>query len=137
MGSSHSQNDAKEPTGSADEKATATVRDLPTVDGGGNKAVNVSSLDEGAELMLEFQDQLDDVTEDEFNRIRRRIDWHLLPLMMALYWIQFGDKTSLGNAAILGIKADNNLDQNRFNQCSSFCASHLRLSRRRASMIDS
>ncbi|CAO1620625.1 unnamed protein product [Parajaminaea phylloscopi] len=105
---------------SDEKKASAAVSDMNAVQQYSTQPVNLERLDEGAKLMLEFEGQLDDVTEEEYDRIRRRIDWHLLPLMMALYWIQFGDKTSLGNSAILGIKADNDLDQNRFNQCSSF-----------------
>lgn len=106
----------------SEDKPSATVTNFQAV-AQYNGPVSLEKLDEGAKLMLEFEGRLNNVTEDEYTRIRKRIDWHLLPLMMALYWIQFGDKTSLGNSTILDIKADNNLDQNRFNQCSSFCES--------------
>ncbi|KAF8684239.1 MFS general substrate transporter [Rhizoctonia solani] len=45
-------------------------------------------------------------------KLRRKIDKHLLPLMMILYWVQFMDKTTLGNSAILGIRTDTHLDAN-------------------------
>ena len=45
---------------------------------------NLASLDDGAQLMLEFEGQLDDVPEEEYNRLRRKIDLHLLPLMATL-----------------------------------------------------
>ncbi|KDN37345.1 hypothetical protein RSAG8_10233, partial [Rhizoctonia solani AG-8 WAC10335] len=45
-------------------------------------------------------------------KLRKMIDMHLLPLMMILYWVQFMDKTTLGNSAILGIRADTHLNAN-------------------------
>ncbi|KAJ1304941.1 hypothetical protein OPQ81_006074 [Rhizoctonia solani] len=45
-------------------------------------------------------------------KLRKKIDKHLLPLMMILYWIQFMDKTTLGNSAILDIRTDTHLDTN-------------------------
>lgn len=83
------------------------------------QSVDLSKLDEGAALMMEFEGELDDISEGEYKRILRKIDWHLLPLMLLLYFVQFADKTSLGSASILGIKADNDLTQDRFNLCSS------------------
>ncbi|CAE6455751.1 unnamed protein product [Rhizoctonia solani] len=64
-------------------------------------------------------------------KLTRRIDRHLLPLMMiyirlyyylgddrlkealVVYWVQFMDKTTLGNSAILGIRTDTHLDANQ------------------------
>lgn len=37
-------------------------------------------------------------TPEEAKMILRKIDWNLLPLMMALYLMQFLDKTTLGNS---------------------------------------
>ncbi|CAE6333014.1 unnamed protein product [Rhizoctonia solani] len=45
-------------------------------------------------------------------KLRKKIDRHLLPLMMILYWVQFMDKTTLGSSAILGIRTDTHLDAN-------------------------
>ncbi|KAH7339979.1 MFS general substrate transporter [Rhizoctonia solani] len=45
-------------------------------------------------------------------KLRRKIDRHLLPLMMILYWVQFMDKTTLGNSSILGIRTDIHLNAN-------------------------
>ncbi|PWN18948.1 MFS general substrate transporter [Microstroma glucosiphilum] len=69
---------------------------------------------------MEFEGQLDDVTEEEYRKLVRKIDWHILPLMLLTYAIQFADKTSLGSSAILGIKTDLNLTTARYNNCSSF-----------------
>ncbi|KAI5119271.1 hypothetical protein M0805_008052 [Coniferiporia weirii] len=67
-------------------------------------------VDEGAQFSS--QGQLDPA---EALRIRRKIDKHILPLMCLLYWIQFMDKTTLGSAAILGIKTSNHLDATEYN----------------------
>lgn len=48
-------------------------------------------------------------------RIRRKIDWHLMPLMCIMYLMTFADKTTLGQSAVLGILADAHLNQNQFN----------------------
>jgi ACS family allantoate permease-like MFS transporter len=48
-------------------------------------------------------------------RIRRKIDWHLMPLMCILYLCNFADKTALGQSAILGIFPGAHLNQNQFN----------------------
>ncbi|TDL27046.1 MFS general substrate transporter [Rickenella mellea] len=56
-----------------------------------------------------------DVSPEDAARIRRKIDKHILPLMCILYWIQFMDKTTLGSAAILGIKKTAHLSTNQYN----------------------
>ncbi|CAE6433130.1 unnamed protein product [Rhizoctonia solani] len=52
------------------------------------------------------------ITPEIALKLRRKIDRHLLPLMMILYWVQFMDKTTLGNSAILGIRTDAHLSAN-------------------------
>ncbi|CUA76057.1 hypothetical protein RSOLAG22IIIB_02064 [Rhizoctonia solani] len=46
-------------------------------------------------------------------KLRKKIDRHLLPLMMILYGVQLMDKTTLGSSAILGIRTDTHLDANQ------------------------
>ncbi|CCO32369.1 hypothetical protein RSOLAG1IB_10200 [Rhizoctonia solani AG-1 IB] len=53
------------------------------------------------------------LTPEAALKLRKKIDRHLLPLMMILYWVQFMDKTTLGNSAILGIRTDTHLDANQ------------------------
>ncbi|KAJ7827468.1 major facilitator superfamily domain-containing protein [Mycena olivaceomarginata] len=45
---------------------------------------------------------------------RRKIDWYLMPLMMT-----FADKTTLGQAAVLGLQQGAHLTQNQFNWLGS------------------
>ncbi|CAL1705294.1 unnamed protein product [Somion occarium] len=48
-------------------------------------------------------------------RVRRKIDLHLMPLMCILYMMQFADKTTLGQSAILGIMPGAHINQDQFN----------------------
>ena len=89
-------------------------------------------LDTGAQLVAAGSDLHVEAGDEDIKRVRNKIDWHILPLMCsgcfsmshsiavalcphpqlqfwlttpaALYWIQFMDKTTLGSAAILGIR---------------------------------
>ncbi|KZT71376.1 MFS general substrate transporter [Daedalea quercina L-15889] len=55
----------------------------------------------------------------EAKRVRRKIDFHILPLMCILYLMQFADKTTLGQSSVLGILTDAHLDQNQFDWLST------------------
>ncbi|KAK2466721.1 hypothetical protein APHAL10511_000979 [Amanita phalloides] len=48
-------------------------------------------------------------------RLRRKIDMHLMPLMCIMYLMTFADKTTLGQAAVLGIIEDAHLSRNQYN----------------------
>jgi MFS transporter, ACS family, allantoate permease len=48
-------------------------------------------------------------------RIRRKIDWHILPMMCFLYLVQFMDKTTLAYAAILGMNEEAHLSVDQYN----------------------
>ncbi|KAJ7632864.1 major facilitator superfamily domain-containing protein [Roridomyces roridus] len=52
-------------------------------------------------------------------RLRRKIDWHLMPLMCLMYLMTFADKTTLGQAAVLGLQKGAHLNQNQFNWLGS------------------
>ncbi|KZT26575.1 MFS general substrate transporter [Neolentinus lepideus HHB14362 ss-1] len=75
-------------------------------------AVDTSEVDVAAQLTSGK-----DVTVDpqQALRLRRKIDLHLMPLMCILYLMQFADKTTLGQSAVLGIIPSAHLNQNQFN----------------------
>ncbi|EPQ57979.1 MFS general substrate transporter [Gloeophyllum trabeum ATCC 11539] len=75
-------------------------------------AVDASEADAAAQLVAGKDVTLD---PQEALRLRRKIDWHLLPLMCILYLMQFADKTTLGQSAVLGILPGAHLNQNQFN----------------------
>ncbi|KAK4684968.1 hypothetical protein P7C73_g5190, partial [Tremellales sp. Uapishka_1] len=74
--------------------------------------VELNDIDEAAAFVSGFHGSIS--AEDE-KRVKRKIDMHLLPLMMTLYFVQFTDKTTLGSSSILGIKTDNHLSASQYN----------------------
>jgi ACS family allantoate permease-like MFS transporter len=64
-------------------------------------ALSTKEVDTGAQFVAGLSTELDPA---EAARVRKKIDYHILPMMCTLYWIQFMDKTTLGSAAILGIE---------------------------------
>ncbi|OJT11345.1 hypothetical protein TRAPUB_12145 [Trametes pubescens] len=75
-------------------------------------AVADADVDTAAKLAAGLDHEL---TPEESERLRKKIDWHILPLMCILYWIQFMDKTTLGSSAILGIRESTHLTTNQYN----------------------
>ncbi|KAH9942119.1 MFS general substrate transporter [Amylocystis lapponica] len=86
--------------------------DVLAIDKTHSVSVATSDVDTGAQLVAGDDVDLDPAEAD---RIRKKIDWHVLPLMCTLYWIQFMDKTTLGSAAILGIREATHLTTNQYN----------------------
>ncbi|OCF30880.1 membrane transporter [Kwoniella heveanensis CBS 569] len=74
--------------------------------------MNLSEADDAAAFVAGFHGEID---PKEAARVRRKIDWNLLPLMMILYFVQFSDKTTLGSSSILGIKTSNHLTTSQYN----------------------
>ncbi|KAF7296994.1 MFS general substrate transporter [Mycena indigotica] len=100
-----------------DEKHVRSSVEKGSSDEGGEKqghlvAVTAEEVDTGAALVAGDHGELDPVEAD---RVLRKIDWHILPLMCILYWIQFMDKTTLGSSAILGIQKSTHLTTNQYN----------------------
>ncbi|KIP01937.1 hypothetical protein PHLGIDRAFT_79872 [Phlebiopsis gigantea 11061_1 CR5-6] len=91
--------------GSYDEKADAKDAAGVVVSEIGGKHPHVAfsgaQVDTAAQLVAGQEFELD---PQEALRIRKKIDWHILPLMCMLYWVQFMDKTTLGSSSILGIR---------------------------------
>ncbi|WVF65393.1 hypothetical protein IAT40_000120 [Kwoniella sp. CBS 6097] len=53
-------------------------------------------------------------TEDEYNRLKRKVDWILLPLMWWCYGIQQTDKTGLGTMNLYGVQASTGMHGNQY-----------------------
>ncbi|KAG5980916.1 hypothetical protein E4U55_003473, partial [Claviceps digitariae] len=75
--------------------------------------------DEAAKVLAAYDGdrQWDD---EEERRLRRKVDWRVLPVMCMTYALQFYDKNILSQAALFGIRQDLGLDQgDRFSWCAS------------------
>lgn len=55
---------------------------------------------------------IDPVTE---KRLVRKLDWNLVPLVMAMYLLAFLDRSNIGNAKIAGMSKDLGLTTSRYN----------------------
>ncbi|KAF7314783.1 Membrane transporter [Mycena kentingensis (nom. inval.)] len=93
---------------SLDEKRSASYELKPQT----QLKVAAADVDTGAILAAGVHEELE---PDEAERLRKKIDRHILPLMCILYWVQFMDKTTLGSSAILGIKEAARLTTDQYN----------------------
>ncbi|TFK53036.1 MFS general substrate transporter [Heliocybe sulcata] len=50
-----------------------------------------------------------DYTEEQYSKLKRKIDLYLLPLMWLCYGVQQADKTSIGTQATFGLREDTHL----------------------------
>ncbi|KAL2848910.1 major facilitator superfamily domain-containing protein [Aspergillus pseudoustus] len=56
-----------------------------------------------------------DLSREEHDKTFRKVDWRLMPMLMALYLIANLDRANLGNAKIEGLEADLNMTGNDYN----------------------
>ncbi|KAF7555554.1 hypothetical protein G7Z17_g2065 [Cylindrodendrum hubeiense] len=56
----------------------------------------------------------------DINALRRKIDWHIVPLMFCCYTMQFLDKVILNYSAVMGLNQDLNLKGNEFSNIATF-----------------
>lgn len=59
------------------------------------------------------------ISEAEENRLIRKLDLHLLPLLFVLYSLSVLDRSNLGNARLAGMEEDIDLSGNRYNTLST------------------
>lgn len=62
-------------------------------------------------------DELDPV---EARAVKAKLDWRILPLLFAVYTLQFLDKNIIGASSILGFIPDNHLTGQQFNNLGTF-----------------
>lgn len=74
---------------------------------GNNEIVGLDLLDEAQEISPEE-------IEEEYRKIRRKVDFRLLPLLCVTYTLQFLDKLSLNYAAAYSLKEDLDLVGQRY-----------------------
>lgn len=59
------------------------------------------------------------VSPEDDVRVRRRVDWILLPYLMTVYGLQFLDKTAMTYASVMGFREDNALTLAQYSWLSS------------------
>ncbi|KII87568.1 hypothetical protein PLICRDRAFT_162273 [Plicaturopsis crispa FD-325 SS-3] len=94
---------------SQDDKASLVSTDAVDTKSGVDVAVGL--------ITGHFDD--DSLSLQESQRLRAKLDWHLLPLLFAIYALQFIDKGTLASGYVLGIVQDNNLSTAQYNTLAS------------------
>ena len=65
-------------------------------------------------------------SEVDIKALRRKVDWHIVPVMSLCYTVQFIDKVSLNYAAVMGLLPDLELKGNDFsNAATAFFIAYL------------
>jgi hypothetical protein len=105
-----------------DETSVGNVRgDANQRDTASEEGITVASskdLDETYEI---YKQQGDDADLDpvEARRVLRKIDWHILPLLMGSYMLQYLDKSSINFASVYGLQKGTNLHGQDYSWLSS------------------
>jgi hypothetical protein len=71
------------------------------------KSVSSRNLDETYEVYK--QQDARELDPQEARRVLRKIDLHILPLLMGTYMLQYLDKSSINFAAVFGLEEGTNL----------------------------
>jgi hypothetical protein len=95
----------------ADVKRSEMPKDISTLEAGELQDISHRDKAQDHALAIIGHDRIE-FTAQENAAVLRKIDLHLLPLLMWVYMIQFADKTSLNYASVMGIRDDTHLDPN-------------------------
>jgi ACS family allantoate permease-like MFS transporter len=79
--------------------------------------VNGHASDEGYDMFAQSSDIF--YTDEEAMTVRRKLDWHLLPLMCFLYGICYVDKACLAWAVLFNFRKDLGLTGDQYSWGSS------------------
>ncbi|EHK96713.1 putative Uncharacterized transporter [Glarea lozoyensis 74030] len=101
-----------------DNKSQDEKRKISSEDSGSTMEGQTTS--KAADAALQFvHEQAIEIDEETDKRIRRKIDWHILPWMCTLYLLQYMDKVTLSYAAVMGIKEDTHLTASQYSWTGS------------------
>ena len=89
---------------SQDQIGDKTAQIATILSPSGEEVVLSGDVDDAMKYAEEIRDF--EYTEEEDKKLVRKLDWCLLPMMGLSYSLQFLDKTSIGSAAILGLRTD-------------------------------
>ena len=60
-----------------------------------------------------------EIDHDAEKKLVRKLDCHIIPIIMLLYLLSFLDRINIGNARLYGLEEDLNLKGNQFQTASS------------------
>ncbi|KAL7924890.1 major facilitator superfamily domain-containing protein [Trichoderma austrokoningii] len=79
-----------------------------------------AGIDDAWKFLNEHRDA-EGVAAINIDSLRRKIDFHIVPLMFLCYTMQFLDKVILNYAAVMGLSTDLHLQGNDFSNIATFC----------------
>ncbi|OAA54078.1 Major facilitator superfamily domain, general substrate transporter [Niveomyces insectorum RCEF 264] len=79
---------------------------------------NLGDADVAARIVAAAGDY-EPITQAEMNAVRRKIDWHMVPLLTVCMQLSGWDKVVIGTAAIYGLKEDLNLSGSQYSWTGS------------------
>ncbi|KAI1799046.1 MFS general substrate transporter [Daldinia bambusicola] len=85
----------------------------------GAQQIKDSGADAALELLKETGGLHQVVDPEVHRRLVRRIDWHVMPLICIIYFLQYIDKTAVSYASVTGITESIGLQGNEFNWVAS------------------
>ncbi|KAK3375839.1 allantoate permease [Lasiosphaeria ovina] len=77
-------------------------------------------IDAAWKFLDTHRDDVAGATPIDINRLRWKIDLHIVPIMFCCYTVQFLDKVILNYAAVMGLNKDLNLTGNDFSNIATF-----------------
>ncbi|KAI8312957.1 hypothetical protein K4K61_009346 [Colletotrichum sp. SAR11_59] len=102
---------------SMDEK---NPKDLVSSAASGHDGSSSGSVDAAWKFLNDHREAGGDTSSVDINALRRKIDWHIVPLMFGCYTMQFLDKVILNYAAVMGLNKDLKLVGNDFSNIATF-----------------
>ncbi|KAF5097740.1 hypothetical protein DV451_003699 [Geotrichum candidum] len=101
------------PPSSIDKKAVSDVEYIEVADPSISKFEDSNIRDENGNIKsaAEIWPHIDN------DKLLRKMDWHLIPMVTLLYFMSYLDRANIGNAAIEGLVVDLELTGNKFNMC--------------------
>jgi hypothetical protein len=79
-----------------------------------------SNVDEAWKYLNTHTTTTTAINNVDIAKLRRKIDWHIVPIMFACYTMQFLDKVILNYAAVMGLQKDLHLKGNEFSNVATF-----------------
>lgn len=94
------------------EAKASTETSTPTPEVG--EVRDVSNAD-AALRFLRHEGEAPPMTADDEKKLRRKIDWMIMPLMWCCYCLQYLDKTLINYANVMGLEADTHISKDQYN----------------------
>jgi hypothetical protein len=96
--------------------ANENTKEVPTGDNNSDEISQIpkSSVAHMEEAASDLKTPQIQFTQEEADRVYRKLDWNLMPLIFVLYSLSVLDRSNLGNARIAGMADDIDLSGNRY-----------------------